>query len=91
MNIENCQTEDSQGVSDIKSIGLPIIGIMVLGLTIGIYFGHLASELKQARIDAACNDFEMLVAKVMLDPSLGDSSEIERPYICPLPNIEISK
>lgn len=91
MNSANCQIDQRPEDKSWARILVPVLAILLVTVPIAGYIGYLDMEAKQARIDAACNQYEMNVAKVRLNPYLGDSSEMERPYFCTPESVEVSQ
>jgi hypothetical protein len=87
MNSANYQIDHRPEDNSWRVIHAPILAILAISLSLGGFIGYRQSEAKQARIDAACNQYEMNVAKVRLNPYMGDSSELERPYFCPAESV----
>jgi tryptophan-rich sensory protein len=87
MNSANYQIDRRPVDNSWARILAPVLAILFVSVPIAGYVVYRQVEAKQARIDAACNQYEMNVAKVRLNPYMGDSSELERPYFCPAESI----
>ena len=91
MNSANCKIDHRYVDNSWAIIHAPILTILAITLSLGGFYGYRQVEAKQARIDAACNPYEMNVAKVRLNPDLGDSSEMVRLYFCPPQSLVVSR
>ena len=91
MNSANCKIDHRYVDNSWARIHVPILTILAITLSLGGFYGYRQVEAKQARIDAACNQYEMKIAHVRLNPDLGDSLEMERPYFCPPESVEVSR
>jgi hypothetical protein len=91
MNSANCKIDHRPVDNSWARIHVPILTILAIALSLSGFYGYRQAEAKQARIDAACNQYEMNVAKVRLNPYLGDSSDMERPDFCPPESLGVSR